>query len=88
MPDPRPGLGRDDRCSLGDAGEGAGEPLAEGWLLRLRRATARPRPVLSLPFLGAGRLLARLDGSPVRLTMRHTELLVLLALHPEGLTAP
>jgi hypothetical protein len=76
-----------DRVALGDAGEGVLEPLAEGWLLRRHRAGAPSRPVLALPFLGATRTLAGLDGRPVLLTRRHAELLTLLALHPEGLTA-
>jgi hypothetical protein len=76
-----------DRVALGENGEGVLEPLAEGWLLRLHRAGRQSRPVLALPFLGAGRPIALLDGRPVRLTLRHAELLTLLALHPEGLTA-
>ena len=61
------------------------EPLAEGWLLRPARRTSSP--TLALPFLGAARPVARLDGRPVRLSLRHAEMLTLLALHPEGLTA-
>ncbi|MFC4946781.1 GAF domain-containing protein [Pseudonocardia sp. GCM10023141] len=76
-----------DRVTLGEIGEGLLEPLAEGWLLRLRHSTARPRAVLALPFLGTARPLACLDGRPLRLTLRHAELLTMLALHPEGLTA-
>jgi hypothetical protein len=62
------------------------EPLAEGWLLR-RAPRATPHPTLALPFLGAERPVARLDGRPVRLSLRHAEMLTLLALHPDGLTA-
>jgi hypothetical protein len=81
-----PGAG--ERIVLGEHGEGVLEPLAEGWLLRLERASAvRHRPTLALPFLGVPRPVARLDGRPVRLSARHAELLALLALHPEGLTA-
>ena len=76
-----------DRVDLGASGEGVLEPLAEGWLLRLRRHGARARPVLSLPFLGAERPVACLNGRPVRLSLRHAELLTLLALRPEGFTA-
>lgn len=76
-----------DRVALGEGGEGVLEQLAEGWLMRLHRTGSPPRPVLSLPFLGAGRALACLDGGHVRLTLRHAEVLTLLALHPDGLTA-
>lgn len=76
-----------DRVALGEAGEGVLEQLAEGWLMRLHRTGAAPRPVLSLPFLGATRALACLDGGAVRLTLRHAEVLTLLALHPDGRTA-
>ncbi|GAA4808593.1 GAF domain-containing protein [Actinomycetospora chlora] len=74
------------RVDLGEHGEGVVEPLAEGWLLR-RAPRASPHPTLALPFLGAERPVARLDGRPVRLSLRHAEMLTLLALHPDGLTA-
>lgn len=76
-----------DRVDLGQHGEGVLEPLAEGWLLRLGTPRSTPRPTLTLPFLGAERPTARLDGRPVRIGLRHAELLALLALHPDGLTA-
>ncbi|MGP4028341.1 GAF domain-containing protein [Actinomadura sp. 3N407] len=43
-------------------------------------------PPLTLSFLGDGRPHARLAGRPVTLTLRHAEILALLALHPRGLT--
>ncbi|MFI0483343.1 GAF domain-containing protein [Actinomadura sp. 9N215] len=43
-------------------------------------------PLLTLSFLGDGRPHARLDGGPLTLTLRHAEILALLALHPRGLT--
>jgi hypothetical protein len=55
--------------------------------LRVRRVTAGgPRPVLRLSVLGRG-LEARLgDGPALELSLRHAEILALLALHPDGLT--
>ncbi|MFC5993729.1 GAF domain-containing protein [Pseudonocardia hispaniensis] len=76
-----------ERVRLAEGGEGVLEPLAEGWLLRLPRPGTRDRPVLTLPFLGAVRPAARLDGRRVPLTQRHAELLTVLALHPRGRTA-
>ncbi len=37
--------------------------------------------------LGADRPEARLNGRPIRLTLRHADLLAVLAMHPAGLTA-
>ncbi|TCK19975.1 GAF domain-containing protein [Pseudonocardia endophytica] len=76
-----------DRVLLGEDTEGVLEPLAEGYLLRILRPGGRKWASLSLPFLGARRPVARLDGRAVRLSLRHAELLTLLALHPEGLNA-
>ncbi|MET0235933.1 MAG: GAF domain-containing protein [Kibdelosporangium sp.] len=73
---------------LPDGREGILEPLAEGYLLRLSAGRLRRRPqLLSLPFLGANATVALLDGREIPLTLRHAEILALLALHPEGLTA-
>lgn len=91
-----PGAG--DRVDLGEHGEGVLEPLAggaEGWLLRLRAPRSRSvvpepasdGPALSLTFLGAERPAAAVGGRTVRLSQRHAEMLTLLALHPDGLTA-
>lgn len=44
-------------------------------------------PTVSLALLGAERPRAAIGGRPVRLSLRHAELLTLLALHPDGLTA-
>ncbi|GEL17447.1 helix-turn-helix domain-containing protein [Pseudonocardia asaccharolytica] len=76
-----------ERVRLSDHEEGLLEPLAEGWLLRVQRPGTRALPSLTLPFLGAARPTARLDGRRVQLTQRHAELLTVLALHPEGRTA-
>ncbi|MFG2091113.1 MULTISPECIES: GAF domain-containing protein [unclassified Spirillospora] len=50
------------------------------------RTAAGGGPPLTLSFLGDGRPHARLAGRPVILTLRHAEILALLALHPRGLT--
>ena len=77
-----------DEVRLDDGREALLEPLPEGYLLRVpraRRATVR-RPVLSLSFLRE-RPVAVLNGRELLLSLRRTELLALLALHPAGLTA-
>jgi hypothetical protein len=78
-----------DRVRLDDGREMLVEPLAEGYLLRAPQRAAAPPPVraLSLRFTGDGAPTALLDGVPVPLTLRPTELLTVLALHPDGLTA-
>ncbi|MEU6754070.1 helix-turn-helix domain-containing protein, partial [Spirillospora sp. NPDC046719] len=44
------------------------------------------RPLLTLALLGTDQPSARLDGVQLPLTLRHAEILALLALHPEGLS--
>ncbi|RZQ63445.1 GAF domain-containing protein [Amycolatopsis suaedae] len=63
------------------------EPLAEGYLLRLQRRprSSAPQPVLRLRFLDDGDPTATVDGQEVPITLRHAEILALLALHPQGL---
>jgi GAF domain len=75
-----------DRVRLDDGREMVLEPLAEGYLLRAPRTTAR-RSALSLRFMGAGAPGVVLNGRSIPLTLRPAELLAALALHPEGLTA-
>ncbi|TDC55889.1 GAF domain-containing protein [Actinomadura sp. KC345] len=88
--------------TLPDGRTAVAEPLGEAFLLRLpgpRRAggsapsagdaaarTAGPGPLLTLSFLGEGRPHAHLGGRPIPLTLRHAEILAMLALHPRGLT--
>ena len=57
---------------------------AEGFLLSDAAESARTR-VLRLNALGTARAVAWVDGRRVELTLRHSELLVALALHPDGL---
>ncbi|GAA2344257.1 GAF domain-containing protein [Saccharopolyspora halophila] len=80
----------DERVTLGDGREAVLERLAEGFLLRLPGTTttrSRPRPVLSLSFLDAAGPRAVLDGREIPLSLRHAEILTLLAMRPAGLTA-
>ncbi len=76
-----------DRVDLGRYGEAVLEALPEGFLLRMPHAGQRHNATLALRFLGADPPVARLNGREVRLTLRHAELLTVLALHPAGLTA-
>jgi hypothetical protein len=66
------------------------EPLAEGYLLRARpfagSARSATRPTLELRFLGHAPK-ATLNGRPLRLTQRHADMLTVLAMHPEGMSA-
>ncbi|GAA4613145.1 GAF domain-containing protein [Saccharopolyspora hordei] len=78
------------RVLLPDGREAVLERLAEGYLLRLpatARRHRRPRPALSLSFLDPSGPRAVLDGREVPLTTRHAEILALLAMRPNGLTA-
>jgi hypothetical protein len=77
-----------DALWLPDGREAILEPLAEGYLLRVASGLSRRRPqLLTLPFLGADETKALLDGREIPLTLRHAEILTLLALHPKGMTA-
>lgn len=73
-----------DRIEL-DGREAVLEALPEGFLLRVPRH--RSNTTVALRFLGTEQPVARLNGREVRLTLRHAELLTVLALHPAGLTA-
>ncbi|MFI6907973.1 GAF domain-containing protein [Nonomuraea sp. NPDC050394] len=61
------------------------EPFHDGYLLRVTTESAPP--TLQLTFLGEGQPTARLGGRHIALSLRHAEILALLALHPRGLTA-
>lgn len=78
-----------DRVHLDDGREMVVEPLGEGYLLRSPRRSARPlrRRALALQFMGEHAPRAILDGRQVPVTLRPAEVLVALALHPDGLTA-
>lgn len=56
--------------------------------LRLLGALPSPEPASArLQVLGPGRPVLTVDGERIRLSQRHAEILVLLAEHPEGLSA-
>ncbi len=64
------------------------EPLEEGYLLRLSSPSAgSQRSRLRLEYLSDGAQTTTVDGREVPLTLRHAEILTLLALHPNGLSA-
>lgn len=77
------------RVRLADGREMDVEPLAEGFLLQAggRAGTPRRRRRLTLRLTDPAGPQFTLDGTPVPLTLRPSELLATLALHPEGLTA-
>lgn len=56
------------------------------WQVKGRRASA-PRPQLHLEALGKARLSALVMGERTELRLRHSEILVLLALHPRGMSS-
>jgi len=75
-----------ERIELADGRQALVEPLPEGYLLRVPRLTRR-RPKLKLRLLVGDHPIASLDGHPLALTTRRAELLALLSLYPDGLSA-
>ncbi|MEO3794869.1 GAF domain-containing protein [Nonomuraea sp. B10E15] len=73
------------RMLLKDGSVALLEPFSSGFLLRPSPATTPPP--LTMTFLGAGTPTATFDDHERPLSLRHAELLALLALHPHGLTA-
>jgi GAF domain-containing protein len=80
-----------DRFTLPSGDEVALEPIETGeafLLWKVDRARPVPsRPRLRILALGRRRALLEQIGGTVELSPRHSEILTLLALHPEGLTA-
>ncbi|SNR60209.1 GAF domain-containing protein [Haloechinothrix alba] len=75
---------------LPDGRHGTLEPLEEGFLLRFADRGARSRVSprrLSLTFLTDGAPSVTVDGREVPVTLRHAEILTLLALNPGGMNA-
>lgn len=73
------------RVSLPGGLTGVLEPFGDGWLLRPVKHDAPS--ALTLVLLGTDHPYARLDGAIVQLSLRHAEILALLALNPRGMTA-
>jgi hypothetical protein len=80
-----------DRFVLPSGVDVAVEPLESGEafvLWQVDRSTRRPpRPQLRLQTLGRRRASLSQNGGTVELSRRHSEILTLLVLHPEGLTS-
>ncbi|MER7499679.1 GAF domain-containing protein [Nonomuraea pusilla] len=77
-------------CLLPSGDVALAEPVPGGFLLRPAqpgRLTAGARPTVRLAFLGEGQPTAVISGRSRPLTLRHAELLTMLALYPRGLTA-
>lgn len=77
------------RVELPGGGSALVEPVENGFVVRApRRFTRSPvRSHLSLSLLGDGVPTATVDGRTQQLTLRHAEILALLSMYPEGLTA-
>lgn len=80
---------RTGTVALPDGRLGTLEPLPEGFLLRLRRSAmgSVTRSRLSLRFLTDGAPEVAVDGREVPITLRHAEILALLAMHRGGMSA-
>ncbi|WP_344867767.1 helix-turn-helix domain-containing protein [Amycolatopsis ultiminotia] len=63
------------------------DPLDEGYLLRVATAGSPTRRRLTLEYLTDGTGSTTVDGRDIPFTLRHAELLTLLALRPRGLSA-
>ncbi|WP_155353503.1 helix-turn-helix domain-containing protein [Acrocarpospora macrocephala] len=74
-----------DRMVLPDGRSARVESLGDAYLIMPFGVSDPPR--LNLTLLGAERPHAELDGAHVPLSLRHAEILALLASHPRGLTA-
>ncbi|WP_113698992.1 helix-turn-helix domain-containing protein [Nonomuraea lactucae] len=75
-----------ERMLLRDGRVAVAEPFAEGYLLRSTPSAAAP-PILRLTLLGDGPPTAAVGERRLPLSLRHAEILALLALHPRGLSA-
>ncbi|MPY98559.1 MAG: GAF domain-containing protein [Actinophytocola sp.] len=86
LPDAVPVTG--SNVALPDGRVGTLEPLPEGYLLRLGRTSrAVSRPRLGLTFLSDSAPVVTVDGREIPITLRHAEILTVLAMHPHGMSA-
>ncbi|MBP2704606.1 GAF domain-containing protein [Microbispora sp. RL4-1S] len=76
-----------DRIVLPDGRLGILEPLGDAYRLIPVPAGDDAVPRLTLTMLGSDHPYAFLDGARIDLSLRHAEIVTLLALHPRGLTA-
>ncbi|GAA4857825.1 helix-turn-helix domain-containing protein [Saccharopolyspora rosea] len=76
----------DGVARLADGRLADAEPLPDGYLLRLRSGAPRRAPRLRLRLLDE-RPTAAVNGVEREISLRHAEILALLAMHPRGLTA-
>ncbi|MEV5541231.1 GAF domain-containing protein [Saccharopolyspora shandongensis] len=87
VPGQRMGLDDSGTVRLDDGEDAEVEPLDGGYLLRVGQPRSRRRPQLSLKLLGDEVPAATVDGVRHDLSLRHAEILALLAMNPGGLTA-
>ncbi|MEV0700267.1 GAF domain-containing protein [Saccharopolyspora sp. NPDC050389] len=87
VPGQRIGLDDSGTVRLDDGEDAEVEPLDGGYLLRVGQPRSRRRPQLSLRLLGDKVPMATVDGVRHELSLRHAEILALLAMHPGGLNA-
>ncbi|MGH2964653.1 MAG: GAF domain-containing protein [Solirubrobacterales bacterium] len=84
-------LPQGERLTLPSGEHVHAEPIrgtADAILLRAGRRAGRPaKPKLAVHALGRRRALVELGGESFELSPRHSEIVVLLAAHPEGLTS-
>ncbi|MEU8246388.1 GAF domain-containing protein [Nonomuraea sp. NPDC048916] len=73
-----------ERMPLRDGRVAVLEPFADGYLVHGAPPAA---PTLTLKFLGDGRPTTTIGERRLPVSLRHAEILALLALHPRGLTA-
>ncbi|MBS1891209.1 MAG: helix-turn-helix domain-containing protein, partial [Actinobacteria bacterium] len=69
-----------------DGSEVEVEPLEDGYLVWRAGGDRPPTDQVSITFCGRARAAVTTSGEPQEMNLRHSEILALLALHPEGMT--